>query len=413
MSDQPIIVAEGIGKKYAIHHGGRKTYSSLRDSITQATKSLVLKSQEKEGEEEFWALKNIDFKIQKGEAVGIIGRNGAGKSTLLKILSRITEPSEGRIVAKGRVASLLEVGTGFHQELTGRENIFLNGAILGMSKNEIRRKFDEIVEFSGVEKFLDTPVKHYSSGMNVRLAFAVAAHLEQEILLVDEVLAVGDNEFQQKCLGKMGEVSREKGRTVLFVSHDLGSISQLCSKVMLLENGKLQEFGQTEEVINAYMRIQRTVSAYIAPKDQKGKFIRGMKLMNKEGLETYSYKHDEPMLIHFSIELDEWIPGLYLAYAIQNKFNKRICLDYVEIEKKQLTEHNDVNLKIEVPAGFLTPGSFSWDASLISPNIETYDSPFGICPFEIIDNNSRITRFSRADYGDVFISTTQHQPKEI
>src|ERR1700749_1625984 len=200
-----------------------------------------------------WSLKDLNFEIEQGEAVGIIGRNGAGKSTLLKILSRVTTPTTGSVKIKGRIASLLEVGTGFHPELTGKENIFLNGAILGMRKAEIKRKFDEIVDFSGVERYIDTPVKRYSSGMYVRLAFAVAAYLEAEILVVDEVLAVGDAEFQKKCLGKMGDVSKGEGKTVLFVSHNMGSVRQLCNKGILLSNGELVYMGNTETTIKNYM----------------------------------------------------------------------------------------------------------------------------------------------------------------
>jgi lipopolysaccharide transport system ATP-binding protein len=233
MSDA-IIKVEGLGKKYIISHEGGQRYTALRDVIAKKAKGLVKKGIELPAKEEFWALKDVSFEIKQGEAVGIIGRNGAGKSTLLKILSRITEPTHGRIEINGRVASLLEVGTGFHPELTGRENIFLNGAILGMSRAEIRKKFDEIVDFSGIEKFLDTPVKRYSSGMYVRLAFAVAAHLEPEILVVDEVLAVGDAEFQKKCLGKMQDVSNKEGRTVLFVSHNMGAVNTLCNRALLL-----------------------------------------------------------------------------------------------------------------------------------------------------------------------------------
>jgi lipopolysaccharide transport system ATP-binding protein len=209
--------------------------------------------------EDFWALKDVSFEIQQGEVVGVIGRNGAGKSTLLKILSRITEPTIGRIRIKGRVASLLEVGTGFHQELTGRENIFLNGAILGMTKAEIKRKFDEIVAFSEVERFLDTPVKRYSSGMYVRLAFAVAAHLEPEILIVDEVLAVGDASFQKKCLGKMQDVSMRQGRTVLFVSHNMVAVQSLCRKALLLVDGQLVETGPTSTIVTRYLQEKREV----------------------------------------------------------------------------------------------------------------------------------------------------------
>jgi len=240
-----IITVENLGKKYAL--GEKQNFYTLRDSITGFF------SGKKKKEEEFWALKDINFEIKQGESVGIIGRNGAGKSTLLKILSQITPPTTGKITMRGRVASLLEVGTGFHQELTGRENIFLNGAILGMSRDEVKKKFDEIVAFSEVEKFLDMPVKHYSSGMYMRLAFAVAAHLESEILIVDEVLAVGDAQFQKKCLGKMDEVAKKQGRTVLFVSHNMGAIGQLCCKTMLFNNGMLVNFGSTTDVVSDYL----------------------------------------------------------------------------------------------------------------------------------------------------------------
>lgn len=261
MSDTEIIV-ENLSKRYLVgHEGQQEGYSSLRESLVRYGKSFARKTfdvvrgrQILHGDEveEFWALKNISFEVKRGEVLGIIGRNGAGKSTLLKILSRITDPTEGRVALKGRVASLLEVGTGFHPELTGRENIFLNGAILGMSRADIKSKFDEIVDFAGVEKFLDTPVKRYSSGMYVRLAFAVAAHLEPEILVVDEVLAVGDMEFQKKCLGKMQDISKG-GRTVLFVSHNIAAVNKLCSSALLLSEGKLVQYGETSEVVESYL----------------------------------------------------------------------------------------------------------------------------------------------------------------
>ncbi len=254
-----VIKAEGIGKSYVIDHMTNQQHVTLRDVIVNTTKMLVEKvrhpnSRISKDKEEFWALKDISFDVKQGETIGIIGRNGAGKSTLLKILSRITEPTTGKISIKGRVASLLEVGTGFHPELTGRENIYLNGAILGMSREEIRRKFDAIVAFSEVEKFLDTPVKHFSSGMYVRLAFAVAAHLEPEILIVDEVLAVGDASFQKKCLGKMGEVATE-GRTVLFVSHNMTAVENLCQKAVLIDDGSVVMQGNTTACIQHYLAI--------------------------------------------------------------------------------------------------------------------------------------------------------------
>ena len=254
-----IIEAKNISKKYNITHqkGG---YVALRDVLTNIAKKpfTFLKQKAKivigkTGKEEFWALKDINFSVKKGEAVGIIGANGAGKSTLLKILSQITPPTTGEIIMRGKVASLLEVGTGFHPELTGRENIFLNGAILGMKKKEIEKKFDEIVKFAGVKKFLDVPVKRYSSGMHVRLAFSVAAHMEPDILLVDEVLAVGDAEFQKKCLGKMDEVTKKSGRTILFVSHNMSAIQNLCKRCILLEDGKIKMIGETKDVINSYL----------------------------------------------------------------------------------------------------------------------------------------------------------------
>ncbi len=263
-----VIRAEGLGKKYLIGHEHAARDGMLRDAMMRAVKGLARSTRDMlhgrqtiagDSVEEFWALKDVNFEIRRGEVVGVIGRNGAGKSTLLKVLSRITEPTTGRIEIKGRVASLLEVGTGFHPELTGRENIYLNGAILGMTQAEIRRKFDEIVAFAEVEKFLDTPVKRYSSGMYVRLAFAVAAHLEPEILIVDEVLAVGDAEFQKKCLGKMQDVAGH-GRTVLFVSHNMAALSRTCQHGVIFDAGRLMFRGTIEESLRHYMDAAANVS---------------------------------------------------------------------------------------------------------------------------------------------------------
>ncbi|MFZ4596826.1 MAG: ABC transporter ATP-binding protein [Verrucomicrobiaceae bacterium] len=256
-----MIRAENIGKRYVLNHqtGGAGQYRKFSDVLVHAAKAPLrlfqkekVESGKQKGTEDFWALKDINFEIKRGEVVGIIGRNGAGKSTLLKILSRITEPTTGRITLRGRVASLLEVGTGFHPELTGRENIYLNGAILGMTKAEIHTKFDEIVAFAEIDKFLDTPVKRYSSGMYVRLAFAVAAHLEPEILIVDEVLAVGDAQFQKKCLGKMNDVAAG-GRTVLFVSHQMGMVQSLCTRAIRLVQGSVHNDGKPAQVIETHM----------------------------------------------------------------------------------------------------------------------------------------------------------------
>lgn len=243
------IEVENISKKYKMGSIGS---SSLRETLTNGARKLFRGERENEGQD-FWALRDINFSVEKGDVVGIIGRNGAGKSTLLKVLARITEPTTGKAVINGRIASLLEVGTGFHPELTGRENIYLNGSILGMQRQEIKKKFDEIVAFSGVEKFLDTPVKRYSSGMFVRLAFSVAAHLEPEVLVVDEVLAVGDAAFQKKCLGKMEEVSHRDGRTILFVSHNMGVVQELCRHGLWLESGEIRRAGKTEDLVAEYL----------------------------------------------------------------------------------------------------------------------------------------------------------------
>jgi lipopolysaccharide transport system ATP-binding protein len=279
MSGDVVIRAEGLGKKYVIgHQAERERYIALRDVIAQKAQRFVRSSLDFVGRrgispnsltEEFWALRDLSFEVRRGEVMGVIGRNGAGKSTLLKVLSRITEPSEGRVTIEGRVASLLEVGTGFHPELTGRENIFLNGAILGMTRAEIRRKFDQIVAFAEVERFLDTPVKRYSSGMYVRLAFAVAAYLESDILIVDEVLAVGDAAFQKKCLGQMGEISAS-GRTVLFVTHNLGSLLSICQTGLLLQDGKLAASGEIQAVAKAYQRVSETDRSTITDRAFQG-----------------------------------------------------------------------------------------------------------------------------------------------
>ncbi len=283
-----IITVENLSKKYIIGHQRQEGYTSLRDVLANRTKRFLQKLIGTSGKivdnplrEEFWALKDVNFEIQKGDRLGIIGRNGAGKSTLLKVLSRITEPTTGRVKINGRVASLLEVGTGFHPELTGRENIYLNGAILGMSRAEIKKKFDEIVTFAEVEKFLDTPVKRYSSGMYVRLAFAVAAHLEPEILIVDEVLAVGDARFQKKCLGKMDSFGKD-GRTVIFVSHNIGAVRSLCTRALLVDQGKLIIDGESNVVSHRYLSDQKSQTANLVAESA----ANGGLLQNSEAVVT-------------------------------------------------------------------------------------------------------------------------------
>jgi lipopolysaccharide transport system ATP-binding protein len=309
----PIITVENLGKRYQLRHQGNARYQTLRDTVAAKARQFLRpptnSSTPLPSSEEFWALRDVNFEIQRGDVVGIIGRNGAGKSTLLKILSRITEPSTGRIRLRGRVASLLEVGTGFHAELSGRENIFLNGAILGMTKAEIRSKFDEIVAFAEVEKFLDTPVKHYSSGMYVRLAFAVAAHLDPEILVVDEVLAVGDATFQSKCIGKMQSVSASNGRTIIFVSHHMPSLQRLCRRAILLRNGMVALAGDTASVINSYTRLgnallSTTNLGNLPPESRRGtgrsQFTK-LELTTLDGHPTTEVRQGEPLRVRLTV----------------------------------------------------------------------------------------------------------------
>jgi len=372
MSDT-VIRVENLGKKYIIGHQQQERYTALRDVIANKVKSLGTfiqnpKSQIQNSSEEFWALKDVSFEIKQGDRVGIIGRNGAGKSTLLKILSRITEPTTGSVKIKGRVASLLEVGTGFHPELTGRENIYLNGAILGMSKEEIKRKFDEIVAFAEVEKFLDTPVKRYSSGMYVRLAFAVAAHLEPEILIVDEVLAVGDAQFQKKCLGKMEDVGKE-GRTVIFVSHQMVAIQNLCQRAIWLNQGQLVNDEQTQIVISKYLSTSTNLSSISLGerKDRKGDGkirFTSVQFQNEKWQNiTYFYSgQNVKIILGFKNNIQKKLQNLNIALGIDNQMGERITNISTEVRGSYLDEVEvDVRfIIIEIDKLPLTPGRYSF-----------------------------------------------------
>jgi lipopolysaccharide transport system ATP-binding protein len=340
------------------------------------------------------SLKNINFEINKGDAVGIIGKNGAGKSTLLKILSQVTTPTSGSVKIKGRVASLLEVGTGFHPELTGRENIFLNGAILGMRKNEIKKKFDEIVDFSGVERYIDTPVKRYSSGMYVRLAFAVAAHLESEILIVDEVLAVGDAEFQNKCLGKMGQVSKGQGKTVLFVSHNMDSIQQLCKNCLFLENGSIKEFGNSYETIAKYYATSTfyhsTTNKVINNK------VRFNKIFTTNILdeETNRFSYNEEFIIHIEYLVVEAIRNTIIWFDVRKNGNVIFASSDADVNQDVfiIKESGRYKRKIKIPKNFLNVGNYSlvFGINSYKPDAEierienisiiVYDNGFSINP---------------------------------
>jgi lipopolysaccharide transport system ATP-binding protein len=367
MSDVAIRI-DGLGKKYRIRHQRRERYTALRDVITDKVCGIFRPRSADAAAtvEDFWALKDVSLEIKRGEVVGVIGRNGAGKSTLLKLLSRITQPNEGRIELEGRVASMLEVGTGFHPELTGRENIYLNGAILGMRHAEIRRRFDEIVAFSDVENFLDTPVKRFSSGMYTRLAFAVAAHLETENLIVDEVLAVGDAEFQRKCLGKMSEVA-QGGRTVLFVSHNMGAIRRLTRRCIVLDQGRIKIDAPVDEAIDLYLAqaaegLTGGVFVRRNPPQERPFYVRRVTLRRRHEAEAANrFDCDEPLLIAIDYRATRRVPGLCgyinlqrldgtLIYEGDSRDGPMDPLDGVET--------GEGTLLVEVPARVLGPGSY-------------------------------------------------------
>lgn len=372
-----IIKIENLGKKYLIQHQTKERYTAFRDVLTgkivsfgRQISNALSSQQQKSTQEKFWALKDITFNIKRGEVVGIIGRNGAGKSTLLKVLARITEPTIGRARVRGRLASLLEVGTGFHPELSGRENIFLNGAILGMRKAEIRRKFDEIVAFADVEKFLDTPVKRYSSGMYVRLAFAVAAHLEPEILLIDEVLAVGDLQFQKKCLSKMNDLGNQ-GKTILFVSHNLNLIQRFCSKAILLNHGEISESGMVGEVLAVYMKNDLSLTKKVSWNNSNSEW-RGDKngiviplrlsLTNKSGeLSNYQISKPAPEIYvktEFELKCDE--SDLTLGYSIFDESGNHLyrCLHTDDIKSKPIVGKGYNAIESLLPIEYLNEGVY-------------------------------------------------------
>ena len=372
-----VIKAENIGKMYTIgHKAERGGYTSLRDVLTQnarifwnKTKDLAMGKFIIQGDtlEEVWALQDVSFEIKRGETVGIIGRNGAGKSTLLKLLSRITEPSTGRVTIKGRVSSLLEVGTGFHPELTGRENIYLNGTIMGMTRVEIKQNFDKIVAFAEIEKYLDTPVKRYSSGMYVRLAFAVAAHLEPEILVVDEVLAVGDVQFQKKCLGKMGDVAKE-GRTVLFVSHNMAAISSLCKKSIVLKSGKINFEGNVESGIDHYLNDADHVKGISDLQDKRSKWWKQPKTFSKLlGIETLdqndkrqsSFKMGSLLKIKVRLEITNEREGIEAGVFFLDNLETIVGLLSSAAEGFKNIRVGINNLQIDIPEINLMPGQYT------------------------------------------------------
>ena len=408
MSDT-VIKIEGLSKKYLLAHKGPRGYIALRDVLAERAKRLGRRlahpfAADRDetpgpGMEEFWALKDVSFEVKQGERLGIIGRNGAGKSTLLKILSRITEPTAGRVSIRGRIASLLEVGTGFHPELTGRENVYLNGAILGMSRVEIRKNFDAIVDFAGVEKFLDTPVKRYSSGMYVRLAFAVAAHLDTEILLVDEVLAVGDAEFQKKCLGKMDEISHKQGRTILFVSHNMPMVASLCETGVWLDHGEAIDKGGISRLISRYTNHNRETGAYLefAPEefgDEVAELI-AVSVENKEGKPFPEYRIDEPIYLKMKYRVKKENVSLTPNFHIYDSRGQCVFialdsdLDYEGTMKSVPGEYLASCL---IPANFLNDGTYSAGYALTTlATVEVHYDIRNIINFIVIDDMHNIS----------------------
>jgi lipopolysaccharide transport system ATP-binding protein len=409
---KPIITVENLCKSYILKHQNTERYTALRDVIANKAKSIFnsqSSTQNKPSKEKFWALNDVSFDVNQGDRIGIIGRNGAGKSTLLKILSRIVTPTTGRITIEGRVASLLEVGTGFHPELTGRENIFLNGSILGMSRSEIKSKFDEIVAFSEVERFLDTPVKRYSSGMYVRLAFAVAAHLDPEILIVDEVLAVGDAEFQKKCLGKMKDVSGE-GRTVLFVTHNMAALSALCNISILLEEGKLIGMDTTSNIVNTYLhRSERNTGETIdnspAPKGAKLK-IRSVKVLNQEYSSVLELNNANKGYLEIGFEVLEKGRGYDVSMELIHLQYGSIftsCLKDIDCggndSKVWDTGYN--KFIIELPLNYLREGDYVISAAATIPKVEVLDVYKFETMFSIIDSVSPVAKTTEGRNGAV------------
>ena len=403
----PIIRVENLGKKYRIRHEQPGQYVALRDVLAQSAKGFKNRlfgtshSSIHPTQEDFWALKDVSFEVKQGDRVGIIGRNGAGKSTLLKILSRITEPTSGFVEMRGRVASLLEVGTGFHPELTGRENIFLNGAILGMGKNEIHRKFDEIVAFAEVERFLDTPVKRYSSGMYVRLAFAVAAHLEPEILIIDEVLAVGDFQFQKKCLSKMEDVGKE-GRTVIFVSHQMGTITQLCNKGIYLNQGSIVSCGDINNVVKDYvMSGSKDCGLVRFPRKETKKPVvcRQFSISNQAGAEpTGEVDIRYPFYINLDYEVIRAVPNIEISIKISTSDGRAVLTTSQSDCSPEILQGRAAGVyrsSIEIPEMFLMPSSYMLTLSIHEPMIQILETHENCIGFSVLETGSKFSRYNQ------------------
>ncbi|MFA5359787.1 MAG: ABC transporter ATP-binding protein [Patescibacteria group bacterium] len=408
----PIIEVKNLGKKYNITHQ-RGRYIALRDVLMNIFKNPFKFAKHKakqiagmETKEEFWALKNVNFEVQPGEVIGVIGSNGAGKSTLLKILSEITPPTTGEIKINGTIGSLLEVGTGFHPELSGRENIMLNGAILGMTKKEIAKKFDKIVEFAGIEKFLDTPVKYYSSGMYVRLAFSVAAHMEPDILLIDEVLAVGDAEFQKKCLGKMEEITKSEGKTILFVSHNINAVQKLCNRCILLRSGEIIKSGPTKEVTDYYLNKEISLSSAIeyTPNINAEAQITQISILNKNKKPAARLPINDGFYVVIKYEVFREMKNAMLSVMFSHEGNFILNTSSADKEAKLETyAPGKYTTTIAIPPSLFNVGYYSMRISLQRPRVEMIDLKKNI-PFEIIDvDNPRGLIYNNAIMGVIAI----------
>lgn len=408
------IKAENISKQYRLGEVGTGTlshdlnrfWSKIRGKEDPYLKIGDTNNRTSTGGSDYvWSLKDINFEIEQGDAVGIIGRNGAGKSTLLKLLSKVTKPTTGNFKVNGRIASLLEVGTGFNPEMTGRENIFMNGAILGMRKHEIKRKFDEIVAFSGVEKYVDTPVKRYSSGMYVRLAFAVAAHLESEILIVDEVLAVGDAEFQKKCLGKMGDVSRGEGRTVLFVSHNLSAVKSLCNTGLLLQNGLLHFAGTVDETLDAYLlnnlNSQDSSTLHFDINENKEAQIVEVKFTDEENNLCTEYFTNQDIYVHITIRNDYEQGGARLNFSILDKYENLIF-----ITRRDLDFQGIKSWVVKVPKDNLIANNYFICLALDVPGVKLLDFPNDMLKLNIVNVDQEEFKNGDTDNGIFKIPVT-------
>lgn len=422
--------AENISKQYRLGQVGTGTLShdlnrfwhQIRGKEDPYLKIGEANDRTTKGESDYvWSLQDINFEIEQGDAVGIIGRNGAGKSTLLKLLSKVTKPTTGKIYTKGRIASLLEVGTGFHPEMTGRENVFLNGAILGMTRKEITRKFDEIVDFSGVERYIDTPVKRYSSGMYVRLAFAVAAHLESEILIVDEVLAVGDAEFQKKCLGKMGDVSKGEGRTVLFVSHNMSAVQKLCRSGIYLENGLIKDIGDMNTLALSYIDSAKNDNHWSGIVSESGVNIYKTYAEAKNGNKDV-FKVDDEIEIGINLEITQKIDALVCGFNILSGFGHPLLRasynDQNKIETLPVGKHH---LRFRIPPYTLAVGNYNFDFDIAIPYVKKISTPEVNISIEVAAKNEQDNKYAlekSIDYNSIirphfFIENSINNANEI